>query len=670
MKGFKSFIGEISTIGRNPKILIPIIGILLIPVMYSGMFLGAFWNPYGHLDRLPVAVINSDQGTTYEGKAMHVGQDFIDKLKEKENFEYSFVDKSDALQGLRDNEYYMAIEIPADFSAKTATLTSDQPTPAEILFMPNESANYLASQIGNNAVEKMKTELGKEVTKAYTQTVFDQVRTLADGLSQASDGASEIALGTDAARDGAVRMEENLNKLAAGSESMMDGIDKLAEGSGELELGTANLQKGSGSLASGLVQLADAGTKLEQGAERARLGVSELEQGLEQSAAGSSKLEEGAKTLAESLEQYAVEHPELAGDANIRQLIALGKQVSGGASAANQGQTQLLEGSKKLVAGTAELAAGLTAFSGRLDLASAGGDELAKGATAFHAGASDLNRGLGSLSQSFAAFVDGSRKLDLGAAQITEGLVKLTDGTDELSDKLSEAAEKTAGISGGESVIDMFSEPVNLDVVRTNEVPNYGTGFAPYFISMGLFVGALLLTVVYAVKEPVMQPANGWSWFVGKLLTMITIGTGQAVIADLVLLYGLGLEVRNIPLFFLFSIITSITFMALIQFLVASMHNPGRFIAIIILIFQLTSSGGTFPLEMIPDWLQKISSWLPMTHTIEGFKAIISSGDLSLAWNNAGLMSIYFAVFAIMSLLYYLLAYRKEYRGDPQPSLT
>jgi putative membrane protein len=112
----------------------------------------------------------------------------------------------------------------------------------------------------------------------------------------------------------------------------------------------------------------------------------------------------------------------------------------------------------------------------------------------------------------------------------------------------------------------MFSDPVGLDVVRTNEVPNYGTGFAPYFISMGLYVGALLLTVVYMVKEPAIPPANGRSWFVGKLLTMITIGTGQAIIADLVLLFGLGLEVKNIPLFFLLSIVTSITLWRLFNY--------------------------------------------------------------------------------------------------------
>jgi putative membrane protein len=211
VKGFTQFFKELSAIGRNPKLLIPVIGILMIPVMYSGMFLGAFWDPYGHLDQLPVAVVNSDRGAVYEGKELHIGKDFIDKLKQNGGFDYSFVSESEAKQGLKNNKYYMAIEIPDNFSENTATLTTQKPTQAEIVFMPNQSANFLASQIGNNAVEKMKTDLGNEVTKAYTRTVFDQIQTLADGISIASDGASQIAAGTDSAKNGSVQLEANLN---------------------------------------------------------------------------------------------------------------------------------------------------------------------------------------------------------------------------------------------------------------------------------------------------------------------------------------------------------------------------------------------------------------------------------------------------------------------------
>jgi len=662
MKGIKQYFKEMAAIGRNPKLLIPVIGILMIPVMYSGMFLGAFWDPYGHMDSLPVAVVNSDKGTTYEGETMHIGQDFVEKLQENKTFDFRFVDKNEAQAGLKDNKYYMAIEVPENFSESAATLTSDKPSPAEIVFMPNESSNFLASQIGNNAVEKMKAELGKEVTKAYTRTMFEQIQTLADGLSQASDGAHEIASGTDSAKNGAMKIEQNLNKLASGSVTLKNGVAKLVSGSADLEKGTADLRQGGHSLADGLAMLNDANGQLASGAAQSKQGASDLANGLSQSASGADKLDAGAQAVANGLEQYAKAHPELAEDAALKQLIAASKEVATGTAAAKQGQEQLAAGANQLSEGTNRLAEGLQQFGTQLQSASEGGSALAKGADKLYGGATQLRAGLGELSQGVNQFVDGSSQLGQGAKQMTDGLVKLTDGTGELSGKLSEAAEKTSGIGGGDPVVDMFSDPVQLDVVKSNEVPNYGTGFAPYFVSMGLFVGALLLTVVYTVKEPLNRPANGWSWFLGKLLTMATIGLVQALIADAVLLYGVGLKVQSVPLFFLFSILTSLTFMAIIQFLVASMQNPGRFVAIILLIFQLTSSGGTFPLEMIPGWLQKVSEWLPMTHSIAGFRAVISSGDYSLMWHNARLMLVYFAAFALCSIVYFTAAYRKHYR--------
>jgi len=663
-KGIQSYGNELAAIGKNPKLLISVIGIALIPVMYSGMFLGAFWNPYGNMDKLPVAVVNSDEGTTYEGEDMHVGRDFAEKLKENGTFDFRFVDQAEAEAGLKSNEYYMAIEIPENFSESAATLTTDRPSPAQIVFMPNESSNFLASQIGSNAVEKMKSELSEEVTKAYARTMFDQIGTLADGLSQASDGASEIAEGTGGAMDGARKIEENLNKLATGSADLKSGVAKLVAGGADLETGAAELKEGAGSLASGLTKLREAGERLGTGASQAKQGASELAAGLSRSAAGADELEAGALKTAGGLEQYAKAHPDLAEDEAFRQLVAASREVAAGTTAAKLGQERLVAGAEELSAGASRLSDGLEAFGKQLDSAVKGGAELSDGAGRLHDGADRLKIGLQSLQGGVTRFADGSAQLDEGARRMTEGLVKLTDGTGELSGKLTEAAEKTSGIGGGDEVVDMFANPVRLDVVKTSEVPNYGTGLAPYFISMGLYVGALLLTVVYPAKEPIQPPAGGWSWFSSKLMTMATVGVAQALVADAILLYGVGLEVRSVPLFVLLSVVTSVSFMAIIQFLAASMNNPGRFLAIILLIFQLTASGGTFPLEMIPGWLQRISDWLPMTHTIAAFKAVISSGDYGVFRDNLALIAAYFAAFALMSLVYYTAVYRKEYKSS------
>ncbi|MBP1994057.1 YhgE/Pip domain-containing protein [Paenibacillus eucommiae] len=729
-KFLKQFGSELSSIGRNRKILISVIAVLLVPVLYTAMFLGAFWDPYDRLQDLPVAIVNADKGTEFNGTELHIGDDFVEKLKDNPQFDWAFVTKEEAAAGMENNTYYMTIEIPDDFSEKTTTLTSDHPTAAHFTFLPNESFNFLASQIGNTAVEKMNASLNKEITEVYARTVFEQVEQMVDGIGKASDGAGKLADGTTKAKEGAIQIEQNLSKLVNGTLTLKDGVSKLQAGGERLNQGGAALSGGAGKLADGLTRLYEAQQQLGAGSEALGTGadslrtgsaslsgglsqlaqgsgtlVSSLEQaeqaskqlaaGLDQSGAGSAQLEESAAQLAKGLEKLAEQKPELAQNAEFQSLMAGSKQLAGGLTGARTAQEKLGNGADQLNEGLVQLKTGLSTFDSKLKEASAGGQklaaggqqladgaskwneglnhfaskleeakkgsvELAAGAKELTGGASELNQGLIQLKTSVNPFVDGSVQLKDGAQQMTSGLLQLDDGTHELAGKLSEATAKTSELHASDSMYDMFANPVQPEVQKVNEVPNYGTGFAPYFLSLGLYVGALVLTIVYSVREPAVRPTSGLNWFWSKALTLAAAGIIQALIADVALLWILDLEVKSIPLFMLFSIITSITFMMLIQFLVTTLQNPGRFIAIVILIFQLTSSAGTFPLELIPNWLQKVTPWLPMTYSVAGLKDVISSGDYTSMWKHAAILGLFTIIFAAITLVYFVRLHSKS----------
>jgi putative membrane protein len=247
--------------------------------------------------------------------------------------------------------------------------------------------------------------------------------------------------------------------------------------------------------------------------------------------------------------------------------------------------------------------------------------------------------------------------------------LKLEDGTQELSGKLSDASDKSSDLKLTDSMVDMFADPVKLDVEKVSEVTNYGTGLAPYFLSLGLYVGAMMLTIVYSVREPAVRPVNGWSWFWSKALTLVMIGTIQALITDAALLFLLKLEVQNMGLFITFTILTRITFMMIIQFLVVTLNNPGRFIAIILLILQLTSSAGTFPIELVPGWMQKISPFMPMTYSVAGFRDIISSGDYSSMGRYYATLAGIALLFAFLSYIYFTLSHRKMKKDTMEPAV-
>jgi putative membrane protein len=713
MKSFTVFGQDLKSAFKKPKVFIPILVVLFIPVLYSGLFLNAFWDPYGKMNELPVAVVNTDQGATYNDKSLEVGQNLVDELKKSDDFNWQFVTREEAEKGMEDNTYYMTIVIPGDFSAKATTLMDDHPQPAELIYEPNEGYNFLAGQIGGTAVKQIKSKVSAKVTESYTETLLDQVEKISSGLADAGDGAGQINEGAVKLDEGASKLKENLSKLADGTDQLETGIAPLKEGTSTLAQGIGELHTGASSLSNGLSQLAAAGKKLGDGAAQAEAGgktlqagiqsaqegaaqldaglaateegSAKLTAGLQTSVGGSGKVSEGAKAVAQGLAQLAEASPELAANPAVQQLLAASQAVAAGSeqvyqggqqllegsqnlqaaqqqlhqgsSQLVQGEQQLLEGATQLSAGQVQLATGLQQFNSKLSDAAAGGAKLTEGSSQLNAGAGKLMDGLSQLSDGITTIADGSRKLDDGAGDLKEGTAKLTDGSGELATKLNDAADQTGSVKKTDELVTMYAEPVQVDEHKHNEVPNYGTGFSPYFLSLGLFVGALIATLVVPTRSSSVTDASGWNRFVSRTLAFTIMSAVQSLLASWLVLSGLGLEVQSVPLFLLFSFVTSLTFMYIIQALVTWLENPGRFLAILMLIFQLTTSAGTFPLELIPNWLKGFNPWLPMTYSVTGYKAVISSGQFGVAWDQIGILCI-FAMMGLAATFAYFMIHR------------
>lgn len=765
MNGIKLFGKEIQQILKDKKVLIPIIAILFVPLIYGGMFIWSFKDPYAKMSELPVAVVNLDKGATMDGKEMNIGKNLVDNLKDNDSFDFQIVSKKKAMDGLDDLTYYMIIEIPEDFSENATTLLDDSPKKLQLKFMPNDSYNFLASQIGETAVIKIRDSVSAEVSKTYAETMFDTAMKMADGFQSASDGTGKLNEGANDLNEGAKTLKDNLQTLAEKSVEFTEGIQTAGDG-------TKNLTNGAGKLSGGIGQLNDAGSQLLSASKDLKAGTDALYDGINSASTGISTIngklpeliegtdkvkngitsvqaqlpnqlasglssqlpalvkqssiasaDEMANQLADFIIQYQQQQlaalqpliqqlpPEqreqLAGsvdrtalvnqlkqqiiaginnnssstntneltgqlaaqikastDPVFNQLTAGLQQVQEGQKALQTGISQLAQGSQQLKQGALQLSNGQNQylssfglFTQKLGEAKAGADQLASGAN-------QLNAGMGQL-------VDGSGQLSSGAGQLAEGSVQLADGinqlqagTNELNKKLSEAADEASSLHANDKTYDMMASPVEVDSAHINKVPNYGTGFAPYFISLGLFVGALLLTIIFPLVDSAGIPKNGWSWFVSKLAVMVTIGVIQSLFISTLVLYVLDIDVQNVPLFYLFTIFTSLTFITLIQFLVTLGGNPGRFIAILILILQLTSSAGTFPLEVIPKAVQFFNPLLPMTYSVNGFKAVISSGDYSFMWQNAGILAIYIIGSMLISLGYFIWKFNQKYKNN------
>ncbi|WP_110928916.1 YhgE/Pip domain-containing protein [Bacillus massiliglaciei] len=721
---------ELKEIFTNRKLLIPIIAILFIPIMYGGMLLWAFWNPYDKLENLPVAIVNNDKGAEMDGHSYQLGDEFVKNLKESKEFNFKFVDKKQGYRNLADQKYYLLVEIPESFSKNATTLLDEKPKKLELKYVPNESYNFLSSQIGEKAIQKIQMSLQEKVTETYAETMFDNMKKMADGFQFADEGAGKLLNGAENVEKGSKTMEEKLALLAEKQVEFTNGTDKVANGTKELQKGIESLNSGLGQLSDGQSQLVEGSKKAEEGtasltsgiqqthegirslegnmgsvvsgtqelkggSDKVAAGLQELEKGSQTAADTAVKVDEGLQALQAQLAPVIAGLPEenkaaveaafqqlsegtaglAQGNKNISasagQLADGSAEISNNLAKINEGQSALYAGIQKLSGGAAQLesgagelqkgqsqlTAGLETFSSKLNEAKAGSEQLA-------AGAADLTNGAGQLGAGSKQLADGSSQIADGAVQLSDGSKELTNGSKEFKNEISEAAKESSDVKANDDTYNMVAEPVKVEKESVNEVPNYGTGIAPYFLSLGLFVGALLISIVFPFEQPVGVPKNGVTWFLSKFGIAAGIGIIQALIACAILLEFIGLEVQSVPLFITFTVITSLTFVTLIQLLVTTMGDPGRFLAIIILILQLTTSAGTFPVELIPDQLQVFNHLLPMAFSVRGFKEVISGGNFSFMWSN-GYVLLGFAVsFMILTLLYFIIKHKKKYSAS------
>ena len=233
--------------------------IVLIPTIYTTLFLGSMWDPYGNVDQLPVAVVNNDKSVDYEGKTLAVGDELVDKLKENDQLDFHFVSADKAEKGIADGTYYMVITIPSDFSENASTLMDDEPKKMELQYATNPGTNYIASKMSETALAKIQKEVSESVTKEYTETIFDQMGTVGDGMSDAADGALQIKDGVSDLQDGNTTITDNLKLLSDSTLTFVDGAKTLKSGLQTYTDGVATVNSGAQTLSDGMDQLASGG---------------------------------------------------------------------------------------------------------------------------------------------------------------------------------------------------------------------------------------------------------------------------------------------------------------------------------------------------------------------------------------------------------------------------
>ncbi|MCD7102151.1 YhgE/Pip family protein [Pseudoclavibacter sp. 13-3] len=670
MNMFATLSTELKRFWRGSLTKVAVLVIVLFPLIYGALYLWAYWSPTTNMGSMPVALVNEDEpATTGQGDKIDVGDQLVEHLQEDGSLGWRVVDAKTAADGVSDGEYYFSLVIPRDFSSTIAAAGTDAAAPAKLQVTYNDANNYLATTLGKSAMTKVRDTLAQQTTEQTANALLVGINTLSDGIHQAADGSAQLADGSTQLVDGSGQLVVGMNALASGAVTLNTGASKLASGAATLATGTQQAKTGSAQLAAGAQTLA-------QGAQQTDAGAQTLAQGLQTANDNYAQIDDGVGQLAGKIDSIAAEAdtadvsvrgvlvaalaaqgivvPEDASwqqiqsavessqlpykddmSAAITKLQAAQSQAAtdhaevdrlrAGSSAFRTALgTQLVPGAQRLAAGTQQVDTGAQTLAQKTG-------ELAAGASQLSDGAQQLSSGAAALAGGTSDLVSGTDSASSGASQLSDGTQQLNDGAQELSGKLSDGAAEAPSFSDESraSNAQATADPVQVDANEHNLASALGQGFAPMFTMLALFVGGVINWLVLRPfpKRPMASNASGFRTVMAGFAPAIIMGIAQAVILFVVLQQALGLDAQRPVWLALFMVLVSLSFLALQQMLIIVFGSaPGRVVSIILLMLQLTSAGGTYPIETTPAFFQALHPYMPGTYAIEGMRQLIVGG--------------------------------------------
>ena len=651
--------------------------ILLIPVIYSFFYLKSYWDPYGNLQDLKVAIVNLDKGEDDQNQ----GNELVQSLIDSGTIKICTVSEDEAQDGLVNGRYYAKITIPEDFTKSLNNAENADREKTVITYSPNKKSNYLAYQIINNVVTKTELSLQAKVSEKVVASLKEKLEEVPTKMEEINDGVGKVKDGADTLNDGLKTLEDGTNTLKTNYDKFDTGITSSYEGSKSLESGMNSVKEGTQSLVNGTNDLSSAVSQIQAGTQELS---SKTGNGIQAINSGVTKLAEGSNNLDSSLGKYVTgvnnlnekneqiidgviamgkKSPELLQNTDFQKLYygatqikqsgsyetikQSGKQIKAGSESVKSGMTSLkssMSSVEQIATGIQKLNLATSQVNEGVKKLSAGTNSLNLGVGKVQEGTKTLNNGLQTLSSSSKDVKQGISKLAEGSKQAYDGGITLSNGVNTLQTEISTGIDDTKKELTKLDGLDTYTEdPIEIKEESYGEVDKYGISFTPLFLSIGLWVGALMSYVILYYDQEKRYKLLGK--FADNKLLQIALYLGIAIIQGLVtgalLKWGLGFNVQNTALYYASCAIIAIAFMSVIQFLIMNFGDIGKFIALIVLVLQLAASGGTFPVETINKGFQAFTNFLPMTYAIRLLKESLILMDTGFVSKNILVLSIF-----------------------------
>lgn len=695
--------GDFDKMRNNTIAWIVIIGLTIVPSLYAWFNIAASWDPYSNTGNLKVAVASEDIG--YEGDLtsmnLNIGDRVLSSLRENDALNWVFTSKEDAIQGVKDGSYYAALVIPKSFSRDMMSFFTPDVHRSELIYFLNEKENAIAPKITDKGASAVKNQIDAVFARSVTEIVLEIASGVSSLLekgdadkymnaflhnfeaagaetSQNAEILETYALLTDSLADIAVTATELAGDMTQNAGNTQE---LLAEASGRVSETAAEIEKIGREIMRALDKAADAydsiAADLDKIINAADAGAGSLITQLEKLEQNLDKMTESLKmlrdTAAKLYEQIPEDFTELRSAAE--KLIADLDDVIGRQDDAAKAISTAISEIQKVQKTVKEVRAVCIELRKDIDVI------RMKYVTEIEPAIEELSA---SLIETNGAVSEVFDNLDILAADLeTDGrtageslrrtsevirtaaaeMKTVGDNMQQSAKELAEAvrsgeAEKIRSLlgAGASELSEFVSAPVVLDKKVMFPVANYGSAMAPFYTVLSIWVGAIVLAAMLKVnlteeRKRELEDLRDYQVYLGRMVFFIVIALLQSGLVCLGDLFFLEIQCEHPGLFLLAGWFTGVVFAVIMYTLTISFGDVGKAVAVILLVIQVAGSGGTFPIEMTPQFFQNMAGLMPFTYSMSAMRECIGGLYGNTYWISLGYLAVYAAAFLILGIV-------------------
>ncbi|MET3290977.1 UNVERIFIED_CONTAM: putative membrane protein [Brevibacillus sp. OAP136] len=682
---------DLKKIATNWAAAVVILGLVFLPSLYAWFNIKASWDPYSQTSGIAIAVANNDTGSAIRDKQINLGNEIVNSLKDNKKIGWTFVSEEEAIKGVQEGDYYASIVIPADFSAKIATIMTNNPQKAEIIYTVNEKINAISPKITAKGASGVIEEVNQNFIKTANGTIFrifneigvelqNQLPTIEklkalvfrlEGMFPEINQAVGRGL-TDVERAAqiAAKVQQDLPLVAQLGKDGTDFSNRLGD----------FLTKSEDALVSVSPTIKADLALLQQAAAAAEQLAVVLQENKPDPAVAKALIDQTIKRLTvaasvtDKLKQALTRLEDISGGTRLmpaidklgqaqsrfQEQVATLTKIKNAIDKGEQPAAELVDHMRKLAAETNAIVGDIL---GRYD------SEIQPSVLNAIEQAKKANQRVG------AVLTDAAQKLPEVTRVVQDVAKALATGKKELQTiqqnlptyeaQLKALAAKMRALdkeANLREIIDLlrhdaqkesefFAEPVVLKENRLFPIPNYGSAMSPFFTTLSLWVGALLLVSLLTVEVHHPETSyRSYQIYFGRFFTFLTIALLQSLFVTLGDIYLLGTYVCNKLWFVLFGLVLSAVFMLIVYTLVSVFGNIGKALAIVLLVLQLAGSGGTFPIQVTPPFFQAIHPFLPFTYAISMMREAVGGILWHVVTRDLMMLAVYVGIFLLLGL--------------------